>query len=179
MTRFLARRLLNYIVLLALASFLTFTLTSYTFTPLNSLLQRNPRPPQAVIDAKAAELDLDKPVPLRYAHWVSGAVRGDFGGDFLMNMGPDDVFVALVEYDRSSAGTPLFDHVGPRTIHGGAFERENMHRPIQGQSGHQQFYSVGGRAFCLYVAIGSHRRRDRLSRAAAMVAATIAIDPAD
>lgn len=79
MIRFLARRLLNYVVLLALASFLTFTLTSYTFTPLNSLLQRNPRPPQAVIDAKAAELDLDKPVPVRYAHWVSGAVRGDFG----------------------------------------------------------------------------------------------------
>ena len=51
MTRFLARRLLNYIVLLALASFLTFTLTSLTFTPLNSLQQRNPRPPQAVIDA--------------------------------------------------------------------------------------------------------------------------------
>lgn len=79
MTRFLARRLLNYLVLLALASFLTFSLTSFTFTPLNSLLQRNPRPPQAVIDAKAAELDLDKPIPLRYAHWVSGAVRGDFG----------------------------------------------------------------------------------------------------
>ncbi|MCX6480445.1 MAG: ABC transporter permease, partial [Mycobacterium sp.] len=79
MTRFLARRFANYVVLLGLASFLTFTLTSYTFTPLNSLLQRNPRPPQAVIDAKAAELDLDKPIPLRYAHWVSGAVRGDFG----------------------------------------------------------------------------------------------------
>ena len=31
MTRFLARRLLNYLVLLALASFLTFTLTSLTF----------------------------------------------------------------------------------------------------------------------------------------------------
>ena len=79
MTRFLARRALNYIALLALASFLTFTLTSLTFTPLNSLLQRNPRPPQAVIDAKAAELDLNKPIPLRYAHWASGAVRGDFG----------------------------------------------------------------------------------------------------
>jgi peptide/nickel transport system permease protein len=79
MTRFLARRLLNYLVLLALASFLTFTLTSLTFSPLNSLLQRNPRPPQAVIDAKAAELDLDKPIPLRYGHWVAGAVRGDFG----------------------------------------------------------------------------------------------------
>ena len=79
MTRFLARRALNYVALLALASFLTFTLTSLTFTPLNSLLQRNPRPPQAVIDAKAAELDLNKPIPLRYAHWASGAVRGDFG----------------------------------------------------------------------------------------------------
>ncbi|MEE6168145.1 MULTISPECIES: ABC transporter permease [unclassified Mycolicibacterium] len=79
MTRFLARRLLNYIVLLALASFLTFTLTSYTFEPLDSLLQRNPRPPQSTIDAKAAELGLDKPIPIRYAHWAAGAVRGDFG----------------------------------------------------------------------------------------------------
>lgn len=79
MTRFLARRLLNYLVLLFLASVLTFTLTSLTFAPLESLLERNPRPPQAVIDAKAAELNLDKPIPVRYADWVSGAVRGDFG----------------------------------------------------------------------------------------------------
>jgi peptide/nickel transport system permease protein len=79
MTRFLARRLLNYVVLLGLASFLTFALTSLTFSPLDSLLERNPRPPQAVIDAKAAELNLDKPVPLRYADWLAGAVRGDFG----------------------------------------------------------------------------------------------------
>ena len=79
MTRFLVRRLVNVLVLLALSSFLTFTLTSLTFSPLDSLLQRNPRPPQAVIDAKAAELDLDKPIPARYAHWVAGAVHGDFG----------------------------------------------------------------------------------------------------
>ena len=79
MTRFLLRRLLNYLLLLVLASFLTFCLTSVSFTPLDSLMQRNPRPPQSVIDAKAAELDLDKPIPLRYAHWAAGAVRGDFG----------------------------------------------------------------------------------------------------
>ncbi len=79
MTRFLARRLLNYLVLLALASFLAFTLTSLTFHPLDSLLERSPRPPQAVIDAKAAELGLDQPIPIRYVDWVSGAVRGDFG----------------------------------------------------------------------------------------------------
>ena len=66
-------------MLLALASFLTFTLASLTFSPLDSLQQRNPRPPQAVIDAKAAELNLDKPIPLRYGDWVGGAVHGDFG----------------------------------------------------------------------------------------------------
>lgn len=79
MIRFLARRFLNYLVLLALASFLTFCLTSLSFAPLDSLMQRNPRPPQSVIDAKAAELGLDKPIPIRYGHWVSQAVRGDFG----------------------------------------------------------------------------------------------------
>ena len=79
MTRFLTRRLLNYVVLLALASFLTFTLTSLTFEPLDSLLQRNPRPPQSAIDAKAAELDLNDPIPIRYVKWASGAIHGDFG----------------------------------------------------------------------------------------------------
>jgi peptide/nickel transport system permease protein len=79
MTRFLARRLLNYIVLLALASFLVFLLASYQFDPLENLEQRNPRPPQAVIDAKRVELDLDKPIPIRYGHWLAGVVHGDFG----------------------------------------------------------------------------------------------------
>jgi peptide/nickel transport system permease protein len=79
MTRFLARRLLNYIVLLALASFLVFLLASWQFDPLENLESRNPRPPQPVIDAKAAELNLDKPVLVQYGLWVSGAVRGDFG----------------------------------------------------------------------------------------------------
>ncbi|WP_199255388.1 ABC transporter permease [Mycolicibacterium mengxianglii] len=79
MTRFLTRRLLNYLVLLVLASFLTFCLASWFFEPLDSLLQRNPRPPQSVIDAKAIELGLDQPIPLRFLHWASGAIRGDFG----------------------------------------------------------------------------------------------------
>lgn len=79
MTRFLLRRLLNYLLLLVLASFLTYCLTSLTFSPLDALLQRNPRPPQDVIDAKAAELLLDRPIPMRYLHWVTGVTHGDFG----------------------------------------------------------------------------------------------------
>ncbi|MHA3020087.1 ABC transporter permease [Mycobacterium sp. BMJ-28] len=79
MTRFLTRRLFNYVVLLLLASFLAFGMASLTFRPLESLQQRNPRPPQAVIDAKAAELHLDEPIPARYLTWLSGVTRGDFG----------------------------------------------------------------------------------------------------
>jgi peptide/nickel transport system permease protein len=79
MIRFLARRLLNYVVLLALASFLVFLLASWQFDPLENLQSRSPRPPQAAIDAKSAQLNLDKPVLVQYGIWASGAVRGDFG----------------------------------------------------------------------------------------------------
>lgn len=79
MTRFLARRLLNYVALLLLASFLTFCLTSLTFHPLDSFMQRHPQPPPEAIHAKAVQLGLDKPIPIRYVTWISGAARGDFG----------------------------------------------------------------------------------------------------
>jgi peptide/nickel transport system permease protein len=71
--------LLNYIVLLLLASFFTFCLTSVTFHPLDSFSQRHPQPPPAAIHAKAVQLGLDKPIPIRYGKWISGVVRGDFG----------------------------------------------------------------------------------------------------
>jgi peptide/nickel transport system permease protein len=80
MTGFLLRRALNYVVLLVLASFLTFALASLTFRPLDSLEQRHPRPPQSVIAAKAAELHLNEPILPRYGTWVKDAVlHGDFG----------------------------------------------------------------------------------------------------
>ena len=79
MIRFLARRFLNYLVLLTLASFLIFCLTSITFHPLDAFVQRHPKPPPEAIHAKAVQLNLDRPIPIRYGKWISGAVRGDFG----------------------------------------------------------------------------------------------------
>ena len=79
MIRFLVLRLGNYIVLLVLASFLTFCLASVAFHPLDSFIQRHPQPPPEAIHAKAVELGLDKPIPIRYANWISGVVHGDFG----------------------------------------------------------------------------------------------------
>jgi peptide/nickel transport system permease protein len=79
MIRFLLRRLLNYIVLLAVASFLAFWLASVAFHPLDSFIERHPQPPAEAIHAKAVELGLDKPIPIRYGEWAAGLVRGDFG----------------------------------------------------------------------------------------------------
>ena len=79
MIRFLARRFLNYLVLLVLASFLTFCLASLTFHPLDSYTQRHPPPPKELVERKAHDLGLDRPVPLRYAKWVAGVAHGDFG----------------------------------------------------------------------------------------------------
>jgi peptide/nickel transport system permease protein len=79
MIPFLLRRLVNYLVLLVLASFLAFCLASVTFHPLDSFIERHPQPPAEAIHAKAVELGLDKPVPIRYAEWAAGVVRGDFG----------------------------------------------------------------------------------------------------
>jgi peptide/nickel transport system permease protein len=79
MIRFLLRRLLNYVVLLVLASFLAFCLASAAFHPLDSFIERHPQPPAEAIHAKAVQLGLDKPVPIRYAEWAAGVVRGDFG----------------------------------------------------------------------------------------------------
>ena len=79
MTRFLARRLLNYAVLLVIASFMAFALTSWSFNPLESLESRSPKPPPEVIQQTAMMLNLDKPLLERYVHWVAGLVRGDLG----------------------------------------------------------------------------------------------------
>jgi peptide/nickel transport system permease protein len=42
-------------------------------------MERNPPPPQSVIDAKRAELRLDEPIPTRFVAWLGGVVQGDFG----------------------------------------------------------------------------------------------------
>ncbi|KJK44885.1 peptide ABC transporter permease [Lentzea aerocolonigenes] len=79
MAGFLLRRLVNYVVLALVATFLAFTLASATFDPIGVLQQRNPPPPAASIEAKKRDLHLDQPIPQRFVTWMSGVVKGDFG----------------------------------------------------------------------------------------------------
>ncbi|MGH3795007.1 MAG: ABC transporter permease [Pseudonocardiaceae bacterium] len=79
MIGFLARRLVNYVLLCLVATFLAFSLASLTFSPLSQLQGHTPPPPASVIQAKRVELRLDQPIPARFADWLGGVAHGDFG----------------------------------------------------------------------------------------------------
>jgi peptide/nickel transport system permease protein len=81
MAWFLVRRFAGSAVLVVAAASLAYLLAAAALDPRSSFEGRVPRPPQAVIDARLAELNLSDrtPLPERYARWASGVVRGDFG----------------------------------------------------------------------------------------------------
>ncbi len=83
--------------------------------------------------------------------------RGSFGSGAVELMGTRDVLIVLFEYGADSVGTALFSTEGiPRNLLARQFDRNALQRAIPGQSGLQQFFTHNGRAFCLYVVVGSH-----------------------
>lgn len=103
--------------------------------------------------------------------------RGDFGGGAVERLGARGVFISLVEYDREAAATALFSRDGiPRTLDQAWFSTATMQRLIPGQAGYQSFASEQGRAFCLYVVVGSYALRTILASAATQVLGTLVVD---
>ena len=85
--------------------------------------------------------------------------RDSFGGGVVETLGPNHVFIALIEYGPDCVGTKLFSPLGlPRSLSARSFSRQRLQRIIPGQSGHQAFFTHNGRAFCLYVVAGSYAR---------------------
>jgi hypothetical protein len=81
--------------------------------------------------------------------------RDDFGGGVTTSMRSPDVFVVLFEYGKESVGTPLFAARGVPRVDATMFSSKRMQRPLPGQLGCQRFFTMNGRAFCLYVVAGS------------------------
>ncbi|GAA2403728.1 ABC transporter permease [Nonomuraea africana] len=81
MAGFLVRRLLNYVVLVVVATSLAYMLAAAALDPRANYEGRNPPLPPAVIDARLDELNLNNRTPLfaRYVTWAGGVARGDFG----------------------------------------------------------------------------------------------------
>ncbi|WP_326824421.1 ABC transporter permease [Streptosporangium sp. NBC_01639] len=81
MAGFLLRRLLNYLVLIVVATSLAYMLAAAALDPRSNYEGRNPPIPQAVVDARLTELNLNDRTPLfeRYLTWAGGVAHGDFG----------------------------------------------------------------------------------------------------
>lgn len=82
MLGYIVRRLLTSAIVLAVASFMLYMVVTSFGDPLAELRNRNPPVPAQVIEARRAELNLDKGPIERYGIWVGGVVRGDFGENF-------------------------------------------------------------------------------------------------
>lgn len=81
MGKFLFRRLLNYLVLVGLATCLGYFLAASTLNPRAQYENRNPPPPEASVDRTLDDLNMNDKTPVteRFVTWVKGAVTGDFG----------------------------------------------------------------------------------------------------
>ena len=102
---------------------------------------------------------------------------GDFGSGAVPDLGPNDAFVMLVEFDPSEVSKPLFALSGvPRSLKPDDFSPQVMQRRIEGQAGCQIFCNEAGRAFCLYVVIGSFRNRERTVKRVNEVLATLDVN---
>jgi peptide/nickel transport system permease protein len=79
--KFLLRRLVNWVVLIAIATSAAYILAGLTLSPRANYIQRNPPPPERVVDARLDEVNQNDKTPVleRYWTWVKGVVHGDFG----------------------------------------------------------------------------------------------------
>lgn len=115
------------------------------------------------------EADVTRPV-LHACTRPLPADRGDFGSGAVDLLGPNDIFVALVDYGTEVADQGLFEKQGMPRLAPSQFAPNRLQRPLPGMSACQHFFSVGGRAFCLFTVLGSHARRmASVPRAAALV----------
>lgn len=131
---------------------------------------RPPLPADALVQHADVAAGLAPPVPettqpiVHLANFALPANRADFGGGAVELMESGAVFIAIVEHDPASADTPLFRNPVPWPLSPTDFAPENMQRALPGQAGVQRFFQVNGRAFCLYVVLGSDRNRAMLTK---------------
>ncbi|MGI9606983.1 MAG: hypothetical protein ACR2P0_12665 [Acidimicrobiales bacterium] len=115
---------------------------------------------------------------MHLANFALPAERGDFGSGAVELMNSGAVMVILFEHGPESVDTPLFARSGIPTLDPSEFHPQQMQRTLSGQSGRQIFFNASGRAFCLYVVLGSHRQRSVLVPLVNQVLASLVIDQA-
>jgi hypothetical protein len=105
--------------------------------------------------------------------------RGDYGSNVVERLGPDDIFVSLVEFGPEAVDTELFPRLPevPRDIDPSEFHPRQLQRVLPGQAGKQVFFTYQNRAFCLYVVFGSFARRSNLAQTLSALLKHLSIAP--
>jgi hypothetical protein len=106
------------------------------------------------------------------------ADRGDYGAGLVERLGPQDVFVAVLEFGSEAAGSALFS--GLRAVPGvtpDSYRPRQLQRTIRGQAGVQRFFTTEGRAFCLYSVVGSLANRVPLAARANALIGSLQVAP--
>ena len=105
------------------------------------------------------------------------AERGDFGSGVVELLGPDDAFVALLEYDANDASKALFRAPRVPVPKPSDFSPDVLQRTRAGNTGAQWFFAVSGRPFCLHAVLGSHARRAPGAAKLARLLQGLTVDP--
>ena len=117
----------------------------------------------------------DLPV-LHAANFPLPEERGDYGSGAVELMTNDNIFIALLEFEPALAETALYAPRGmPRSLDPDEFRTNGMQRWIPGQAAFQAFFNEDGRAFCLYIVLGSYLRREVLAAQAERLVRSIRI----
>jgi peptide/nickel transport system permease protein len=116
MHRFLIRRLIQSALLLWILMTFTFALTRLTPGGPDAALAEIPKIEKVDLERLRERLGLNDPLPVAYAKWVSGAIRGDFGRSYSYLRPPLEVMaerlwptvqLGLMAYLISLIGIPL------------------------------------------------------------------------
>ena len=131
----------------------------------------------ARIYRREAEVDAITRRALHAANFALPSGLGDYAVDAAESMTEGDVLVVLLEFDPDRAGQGLFRNEGlPTGLAATDFSPTAMPRAIPGRTAAQWFFSHGGRAFCLYVVLGSHAGRADMMPVVNQVVQTLKIE---
>jgi hypothetical protein len=116
--------------------------------------------PQGAANAAPPQIETTAAV-LHVASFPLPPETGDYGGGAVELMASTDLLVVLFEHGRQSANTPLFAATSMPRLAAADVKTTQLQRMLEGQGGVQRFFTLAGRAFCLYVVFGSYARRVR------------------
>jgi hypothetical protein len=128
---------------------------------------------QATVSAPASNIPVSG-----YVHPTLHAATSALpASGYVETMTARDVFVCLGEFDHEAGATEMFDEGLPTDLRGGDFHPDAQQRVIAGMCGTQRFFTQGGRAFCLYVVLGSWVQRGSLVPLANSFLSTVQVVP--